>query len=79
MRTTVNLEPDVAAGVAALRRTEGLSLSKAVNVLARGGLARSATPQAAGAFTQRSANLGLLIDVSNTAEALEYLEGPTHP
>jgi hypothetical protein len=76
MRTTINLEPDVAAAVDRLRKTEGLGLSEALNQLARAGLARP--PGRRVRFKQRSADMGAMIDVSNVAEVLELIEGPEH-
>ena len=74
MRTTVNLDDDVAMAVARLRREQGVGVSEAVNQLARSGLRQrpSRTP-----FRQRSAEIGLKVDVSNIAEALEQLDGPS--
>lgn len=69
MRTTVNLDDDVAAAVQRLRDERRLGLSEAVNELARAGLA-SAAPRRQ-RFKQRTADLGLRIDVTNVAEALE--------
>ncbi len=74
MRTTVNLDDDVAAAVQRLRDERRLGLSEAVNELARAGLA-SATPRRR-RFKQRTADLGLRVDVTNVAEALERLDGP---
>lgn len=74
MRTTINLDPDVAAAVDRLRRDEGLGLSEALNRLARAGLAR---PGRRPRFKQRTADLGgFLVDVSNVQEALDVAEGP---
>ena len=75
MRTTVNLEKDVAAAVDRLRRERSLGVSEAVNELIRAGLTnrREGSP-----FEQRSRPLGLRVDVTNVAETLEQLEGPTH-
>lgn len=75
MRTTINLDPDVAAAVDRLRRNEGLGLSEALNRLARAGLAR---PPRRARFKQRTADMGAMIDVSNVAEVLELIEGPEH-
>ena len=78
MRTTVTLSKDVAAAVARLRRQRGLGVSEAVNELARKGLAadrQALKPH--GAFRQRSVPLGIKVDVSNVAEALEQLDGPS--
>ncbi len=73
MRTTVVFDDDVAAAVERLRREKGVGLSDAVNELVRAGL-RVKTPRRT--FRQRTGSLGLRIDVSNVAEALETLEGP---
>ena len=71
MRTTINLDPDVAAAADQLRRRKHIGLSEAVNELARGGLlARPGAPS----FRQQTHDLGLTVDVSNVAEALEYLD-----
>ena len=73
MRTTVKLEKDVAAAVNRLRRKEGIGLSEAVNRLARTGmLGRPARRP----FKQRTVNLGLRVDVTDVADALEALDGP---
>jgi Arc/MetJ family transcription regulator len=73
MRTTVSLDDDVAAAVDQLRRERHLGLSEAVNELIR--LALRA-PRSRPAFRQRTAALGLRVDVSNVAEALDLLDGP---
>lgn len=74
MRTTVTLDPDVEAAIDRLRRERGLGLSEALNRLARAGLTvRTSHPR----FRQRRAKLGLRIDVTNVAEAIEQLDGPT--
>jgi metal-responsive CopG/Arc/MetJ family transcriptional regulator len=72
MRTTVVLDDDVAAAIDQLRRSDSVGLSEAVNQLIRAGLRQ--VPRAR-RFRQRSAPLGLRIDVSNVAEALETLDG----
>jgi metal-responsive CopG/Arc/MetJ family transcriptional regulator len=73
MRTTVNLDDDVAAAVDRLRRERRLGLSEAVNELVRAGLAaKPRRPR----FRQRTASLGLRVDVTNVAEALEVLDEP---
>lgn len=73
MRTTVTLDKDVAAAVERLRRERGLGLSEALNELARAGLA---TKMPKRPFRQKTHPLGARIDVTNVAEALEFLEGP---
>lgn len=72
MRTTVTIDPDVAAAVEDLRRRHGLGLSEAVNALARRGLA--ARPVERRSYEHRSAELGLRVDVSNIAEVLDMLD-----
>ena len=73
MRTTVEFEPDTARAIEQLRRERGLGVSDAVNELIRRGLLpHGPTPQ----FVQRTQALGLRLDVSNIADALESLEGP---
>lgn len=74
MRTTINLEPDVAAAAEELRRTRHVGLSEAVNALARAGLRSGSAPRP---FRQRTAGLGITADVSNVAEALELLDDGT--
>lgn len=74
MRTTVKLDPQVAAAVLRLREDQNLSLSQAVNQLAIGGLQAQATAQP-GQFEQATFPLGLRIDISNIAETLELVEG----
>lgn len=71
MRTTIRLDDDVAAAAEQLRRQRHIGLSEAVNELARAGLRRRAAPRR---FQQRTHNLGLRVDVSNVAEALELLD-----
>jgi Arc/MetJ family transcription regulator len=73
MRTTVNLDDDVAAAVERLRRDRSMGLSETVNQLIREGL-QGRSPRRA--FQQRSQAIGLSIDVANVAEALEQLDGP---
>lgn len=71
MRTTINLDDDVVAAVERLRRERGLEVSEAVNLLARQGL--SLNPMRP-PFRQRTARIGLRVDVRNIAEALETLD-----
>jgi hypothetical protein len=75
MRTTVSLDDDVAAAVERLRRDRSIGLSEAVNELARAGLTvkRVARP-----FKQRTAQLGLKLDVTNVGEALDLLDDTNH-
>ena len=71
MRTTVRLDPEVAAAAERLRRERHIGLGEAVNELARAGLARG---ERAAPFRQRTARVGVRIDVTNVAEALELLD-----
>jgi Arc/MetJ family transcription regulator len=71
MRTTITLDDDVVAAVEQLRARRAIGLSEAVNELARAGLRAKPTKTK---FRQRSAPLGIRIDVSNVAEALELLD-----
>lgn len=73
MRTTIEFEDDTARAIEELRRSEGLGVSEAVNELVRRGLMPRSTGQR---FEQRTHSMGLKIDVSNVAEALDLLEGP---
>ncbi|HSF14178.1 MAG TPA: ribbon-helix-helix protein, CopG family [Vicinamibacteria bacterium] len=73
MRTTINLDDDVSAAIEQLRKKANLGVSEAVNQLIRRGLNAQKRRQP---FVQRTRSLGLRIDVTNVAEALELLEGP---
>lgn len=73
MRTTVDLDDDVQAALDELRRTKQLGLSQAVNELVRAGMARRPSSRP---FRQRSQALGLTVDVTNVADALDALDGP---
>ena len=71
----MTLEPDVAAAVDAHRRKAHVGVSAAVNALIRSGLSRGG--RAREPFVQRTSAMGARMDVSNIAEALEVLDGPT--
>ena len=73
MRTTVELDDDTSQAVQSLRRDEGRGVSEAVNELIRRGMLAEPRPQP---FVARSRPLGIRIDVSNVADALDLLEGP---
>ena len=75
MRTTVVLDPDVLPAIEELQRTRHRGRSEAVNELVRAGAVASGPRDP---FVQRTAAIGVRIDVSNVAEALEALEGPDH-
>lgn len=74
MRTTVEFDDDTAAEIERLRRDEGMGVSEAVNELVRRGMLPT-TPAAP--FRQQTRSLGLRLDVSNVADALDVLEGET--
>lgn len=71
MRTTVRLDPEVAAAAERLRRERHIGLGEAVNELARVGLARG---EKTSRFRQRTASVGLKTDVTDVADALELLD-----
>ncbi len=72
MRRTVTLADDVAAAVERLRKERGLGLSEALNELARAGLRQRGKRKG---FSQESHSIGLKIDLTDVADALELLEG----
>ncbi|CAM2740371.1 CopG family transcriptional regulator [Actinomyces slackii] len=71
MRTTVRLDPEVAAEAERLRRELHIGLGEAVNKLARAGLVQKQRPAR---FQQRTAAVGLKVDVTNIADTLELLD-----
>lgn len=70
----MNLDEDVAKAVERLRRERGIGLSEAVNELIRTGLSKDPKRRR---FRQRTRAMGFRIDVSNVAEAIDLLEGPS--
>jgi hypothetical protein len=79
MRTTLTLEPDVAAGIERLRQERGLTLKAAVNEALRSGIrALGAPPEAGrGPYETGTWNGGeiYLDNIDDVAEALARLEG----
>lgn len=72
MRTTVEFDQDTARAVEAWRRERGSGVSEAVNELIRRGLCVvDQHPR----FEPISRDMGLVIDVSNVADALDVLDG----
>lgn len=71
MRTTVNLEDDVAQAVARMQRERGIGLSAAVNELVRAGLT---TARADYHYRPVSYDMGVRVDISNIADVLELLD-----
>ena len=73
VRTTIEFDPDTAKAIEAFRRERGTGVSETVNELVRRGmLVRTSPPP----FVPIARELGLTIDVSNIADALDLLEGP---
>ncbi len=72
MRTTVRLDDDVLAAADAIRKQRHIGLSEAVNELARLGMQRRGRERRP--FRQRTQHLGLRVDVTNVAEALDLLD-----
>jgi hypothetical protein len=68
----VNLDPDTAATVEALRRDKCLGLSKAVNELIRAGAVAKGAERPR--YVLKTFDMGLKIDVTNMGEVLEYLD-----
>jgi hypothetical protein len=72
MRTTVELDADTGQAVQVLRQ-QGRGVSEAVNELIRRGMMATDREKP---FVPRPRPLGISIDVSNIADALDLLEGP---
>jgi hypothetical protein len=72
VRTTISLDDDVAAAVQEQRRERSLGLSVVVNSLLREALAKQKQPRRQYVHTSR--RLGLKLDVSDVADALEVLD-----
>ena len=76
MRTTINLDDDVASEVARLQRERGLGRSAAVNALARAGFHATRTDFH---YEHVSHDMGALVDLSNVADVLELLDEAERP
>lgn len=72
MRITIDLDDDVTAEVARLHRERGLGVSAVVNELARRGLR---TGRHNAAYVHPSYEMDALIDLSNVADVLEFIDG----
>ncbi|MCQ3808540.1 MAG: CopG family transcriptional regulator [Acidimicrobiia bacterium] len=72
MRATVEFEDDTAQALAQLRSETGMGLSETVNVLVRRGLLAE---EPSARFVQETHRLGIRIDVTNVADAIDLLEG----
>ncbi|WP_423859969.1 CopG family transcriptional regulator [Arachnia propionica] len=71
MRTTLRLDPEVAAAAERLRRERHIGLGEAVNEFARAGLAQK---RKLARFRQRTAGVGLRVDATDIAGTLELLD-----
>lgn len=75
MRTTLNLDDDVAERLTELARSRGTSLSRVANELVRAGLRSLAAPSRAEPYEPPVLRTGrALVDVTDVASALELLE-----
>jgi len=72
MRTTIDLQPDVEKAIDQVRKSTGKGLSEIVNELVRAGLIHQSQKHTP--FALKPYPMGLRIDVSNVADALELLE-----
>lgn len=80
MRTTITLDDDVAARIAALQKRSGLSFKDAINLTLRAGLERQsgrrAAPRARFKVAARPLGLRAGLNYANIGELLEQIEGP---
>ena len=72
MRLTVTIDDDVAHGVEILRR-EGMTLSQALNLLARRGMTKEVSSTTV-RYQRRTSRIGLKVDVTNVADLLDLLD-----
>lgn len=80
MRTTLTLDPDVAAQIERLRGEDDRTFKEIVNDLLRRGLrARQPSGKARKRYTTPTADLGEpLIDITSVSEAIAIAEGDDH-
>jgi hypothetical protein len=71
MRTTFTLDPDVAAEVERVRRSEGIGISEAVNRLLRSAMV---APEPRARYKHKATDLGLKVDVSDIGAVLDLLD-----
>ena len=77
MRTTITLDPDVAAALTRLRGERGGSVSEVVNDLVREALA--AQHERRPRFVQKTSSMGSpLVPLDCIADGLDLIEGPAH-
>ncbi|WP_372733875.1 hypothetical protein [Nocardioides sp.] len=74
MRTTITIADEVFAEMERLRERDGLGPSEALNLLARRGMARRATPRVD--YVHRSDDVGIRVDVTDIGAVLDLLDDP---
>jgi hypothetical protein len=74
MRTTVTLDPDVAAGVRALAAERGVSFKEALNSSVRRGLGRDRAGDEPYRVPSRRLGLREGVDLDKAARLADYLE-----
>jgi hypothetical protein len=75
MRTTLNLDDDVAAQLASESRKRGESLSRTANEYLRAGMRQARSDVRVGAYEPPTVDTGRpLLDVTDIADALESLD-----
>ncbi len=81
MRTTLTLDPDVAAKLRSRARRTGRPFKEVVNDALRSGLQADADQTRRSPFAVETRDLGRLalgLNIDNVGELLEWLEGPLH-
>lgn len=73
MRTTVTLEPDVAAAIERVQSERSVGVSEAVNELIRSALVAQLKERR---FVQRTHDVGVTVDVTNVWRTIEEVDGP---
>jgi len=76
VRTTVNLDDDVASEVAKLRRERGFGVSEAVNELARAGMSQERVRYD---YQHPVRDMGALLDLANIGDVLDLLDDADRP
>ena len=81
MRTTLTLDPDVAAKLRSKARRTGRPFKEVVNDALRSGLQSDGDQVRRSAFAVKTRDLGRLargLNIDNVGDLLERLEGPLH-
>jgi len=76
VRTTVNLDDDVANEVVKLRRERGIGVSEAVNELDRAGMQHERVRYD---YQHPVRDMGALVDISNIGDVLDLLDDADRP